>query len=115
MKTYMVNGQISPKAFLAAVLPTLGGVIAVGVQWAITGEFDRAELVTALSAVGSAALAFLGAYTAQPGPVSGTVSVSDDVRAGLGGEAGLSEVGIIIVAVVVAVAVFIILAATNVV
>jgi hypothetical protein len=60
---------LSPKAVLAAVLPTLGGVVAVAVQWVATGEFDRAELATALSAVSASALAFLGAYLARSGRV----------------------------------------------
>lgn len=67
MKTRQVG--ISPKAILAAVLPTLGGLIAVGVQWAVTGTFDKAELATALTAVGAALVSFLGAWAASPGNV----------------------------------------------
>lgn len=69
MKTRMAGGALSPKAILAAVLPSLAGVIAVAVQWIATGEFDRAELATAISTVISALLAFLGAWAAEPGPV----------------------------------------------
>ena len=62
-------GTISPKAILAFVVPTLGGLIAVGIQWGVTGAFDKAELVTALTAVGSALVAGLGAYAGAPGAV----------------------------------------------
>jgi hypothetical protein len=63
-------GTISPKTILAAVLPTLGGIIAVGIQWGVTGEFDRAELATALTAAGTALVAGLGAYLGAPGEVA---------------------------------------------
>jgi hypothetical protein len=64
-----VTVGLSPKAILAAVLPTLGGVIAVGVQWLVTGEFDKAELATALTAVGAALVSGLGAWAGNPGTV----------------------------------------------
>ena len=67
--TPLETSGLSPKAILAAVLPTLGGVVAVGIQWIATGEFDRAELVTALTAVSTSLLAFLGAYSGSPGTV----------------------------------------------
>ncbi len=61
---------ISPKTILAFVVPTLGGLLAVAIQWAVTGEFDKAELITALTAVGSALVAGLGAYVGAPGKVA---------------------------------------------
>lgn len=58
---------LSPKAVLAAILPTLGGIVAVLVEWVATGALDRLELATAVSAVAAAVLAFLGAYVGSPG------------------------------------------------
>jgi hypothetical protein len=75
---------LSPKAVLAAVLPTLGGVVAVAVQWVATGEFDRAELATALSAVCASALAFLGAYLARAGRVVVALPAAPVPAAGAG-------------------------------
>jgi hypothetical protein len=63
------KSTISPKTILAAVLPTLGGILAVGIQWAVTGELDKPELITALTAFGSALVAGLGAYLGEPGQV----------------------------------------------
>jgi len=63
------KGTISPKAILAAVVPTLGGLVAVGIEWAITGHLDRLELTTALTAFGSALIAGIGAYAGAPGQV----------------------------------------------
>lgn len=60
---------ISPKAILAAVVPTLGGLIAVAIEYAVTGDLDRLELTTALTAFGSALVAGLGAYLGAPGQV----------------------------------------------
>lgn len=71
---------ISPKALFAAILPALGGAVAVLIQWAATGEFDRAELVTSASAVASSLLAFLGAWAGSPG------DVIVDVPVDLGGD-----------------------------
>lgn len=64
-----VTQGLSPKAILAAVVPTLGGLVAVGIQWIATGAFDRAELATAISTVIAAVLAFLGAWAGDPGNV----------------------------------------------
>lgn len=65
-----VTNGISPKALLAAVVPTLGGVVAVVVQWIATGVFDRAELATACGTVLAASLAFIGAWAGSPGDVT---------------------------------------------
>lgn len=69
---------ISPKAILAAILPTLGGIVAVLIQWVATGEFSRAELATALSAVSASLLAFIGAYLGDPGDVAIEVGPASD-------------------------------------
>jgi hypothetical protein len=63
------KGTLSPKTILAAVVPTLGGLIAVAIEWAVTGHLDRLELTTALTAFGSALVAGLGAYVGAPGQV----------------------------------------------
>lgn len=86
---------ISPKAVLAAVLPTLGGVLAVGVQWLATGEFDRAEFATAIGTVAAALLAFAGAYAADPGTVKPSVPPYRD------GEAGITLLEVLVVLLLV--------------
>lgn len=67
--TKMAPGEISPKAVLAAVVPALGGLVAVLVQWIATGDLDRPELATAVGTALASFLAFLGAYSGRPGPV----------------------------------------------
>jgi hypothetical protein len=61
---------ISPKAILAAVVPTLGGIVAVLIHWLATGEFDRSEFAIAVSTVVAAVLAFIGAWAGNPGQVT---------------------------------------------
>jgi hypothetical protein len=65
----MAKGKISPKTILAASLPAAGGVLAIAIQWVVTGELNRPELVTALTAFGGAVLAGVGAWAGQPGEV----------------------------------------------
>jgi hypothetical protein len=60
---------ISPKTILAVALPSLATLAAVLVQWAVTGEFDKAELTTAISGVVASLLSGLGAYLGAPGQV----------------------------------------------
>lgn len=45
--------------FAKAVLPATGTVVAVGVQWGVTGKFDKAELATAVTGLGASALSYL--------------------------------------------------------
>jgi hypothetical protein len=40
---------LSPKAILAGLMPALGTVVAVLIMGAVTGEFDRLEVATALT------------------------------------------------------------------
>jgi hypothetical protein len=76
---------LSPKVVagtvMAALIPTLGGIVAVGIQWVSTGEFSRAELATALTAAASAVLTAAGVlfagYRAEPGTVVGAIPVED--------------------------------------
>ena len=65
----MATGHVSPKVILAAVLPTLGGILAVAIQWGVTGQFNRPELITALTAFGAALVSGIGAYIGAPGEV----------------------------------------------
>lgn len=60
---------ISPKAKLAAAIPTLLTLAGVLVQWVITGEYDKAELVTSIMGFLTAAGAFAGAWLGGPGQV----------------------------------------------
>jgi len=70
---------LSPKAILAATLPALATLAAVIVQWAVTGEFDKAELTTAIVGVVTSALSGLGAYLGAPGNVQVPAEVTADV------------------------------------
>jgi len=70
---------LSPKAILAATLPALATLAAVIVQWAVTGEFDKAELTTAIVGVVTSALSGLGAYLGAPGNVQVPAEVKADV------------------------------------
>lgn len=72
----MTTQGISPKAVLAAVVPALGGLVAVGVQWIATGALDRAELATAVGAVLASLLAFAGAYAGKPGDVKAEIGLT---------------------------------------
>jgi len=45
--------------YLKAVAPAVGTLLAVGIQWAVTGEFGRAELATALTGLMAATLTYL--------------------------------------------------------
>ena len=94
---------------MAAVLPTLGGVVAVVTQWAITGEFDRAELVTALSAVAGSVLAFAGAYIGRPGTVAPTTVTSQPKLAGEKGQVSIEFIVRALLYVLVIVVVLVVL------
>lgn len=41
-----------------AAWPMIGTAVGTGVQWAATGEFDRAELVTAITGAAAAILVY---------------------------------------------------------
>lgn len=72
---------VSPKAKLATLLPAIAALVAVLIQWAVTGEFDRAELATALTGLSTSVFAFLGAYLGSPGEVIGNdVGEGSDAR-----------------------------------
>jgi hypothetical protein len=60
---------LSPKTILAAVLPSIGTVLAILIQWVVTGELNRPELVTALVGFSGALLSVIGAYLGAPGAV----------------------------------------------
>ena len=49
----------SLRPFAKAVIPALGTLIAVGIQYLSTGEFDRAEMTTAVTGLSTALVAFL--------------------------------------------------------
>jgi hypothetical protein len=59
----------SPKTVLAACLPAIGTVVAVLLQWVITGELNRPELVTAITGASASMFAGLGAWLGHPGTV----------------------------------------------
>lgn len=45
--------------FAKALVPAGAAVLGVGIQWVATGEFDRAELATALTGLVSAVAVYL--------------------------------------------------------
>jgi hypothetical protein len=47
------------KAFLKSLVPFVGTLVAVGAQYLVSGEFDKAELVTALTGISAAIVTFL--------------------------------------------------------
>src|SRR5262249_19071345 len=49
----------SLRPFAKAVIPAVGTLIAVGIQYLSTGEFDRAEMTTAITGLSTALVAFL--------------------------------------------------------
>lgn len=46
------------RPFAKALWPAILTIVAVGVQWVVTGEYDRAELVTTLTGLPSAIVTF---------------------------------------------------------
>lgn len=74
----MITLGTSPKARLAAILPALAALAATGVQWAVTGAYDQAELVTTLTGLTAAAIAYLGAYLGAPGTVIANIGPASD-------------------------------------
>jgi len=71
---------ISPKTILATAIPAISTLAAVLIQWAVTGEFDKAELTTAIVGVASSLLSGLGAYLGAPG----NVEIPGEVKADVG-------------------------------
>jgi hypothetical protein len=57
------------KPYLKAVLPALLTLLAIVTQWAVTGAFDKAELVTAITGFTASLLTFL--VSNQDGAVAG--------------------------------------------
>jgi hypothetical protein len=64
----MANGQISPKAILALVLPALGTLVLALVNEFVTVHMDTTLKIAVVGAV-NALLAALGAYVGKPGEV----------------------------------------------
>jgi hypothetical protein len=66
----------SLRPFAKAILPALGTLIAIGVQYGTTGEFDRAEMTTAITGLSTALVAFLATNHTQlqdePDDIPGT-------------------------------------------
>lgn len=54
--TDLLPPSLRPRA--KAAWPMIGTAIGVAVQWAVTGEFDRAELVTAITGAAAAVLTY---------------------------------------------------------
>lgn len=52
--------------YAKAAVPFVASLLAVAVQWAVTGEYDRAELVTQITGLGSALLSLLVPNEPQP-------------------------------------------------
>lgn len=47
------------KAVLKALLPFVGTLLAVGIQYGVTGEFDKAEVATALTGISASLVTLL--------------------------------------------------------
>jgi hypothetical protein len=60
---------ISPKAILALVFPVLAAAVAAAASWVSTGDFNDAEIRTAISGALLGLVSFAGAYLGRPGNV----------------------------------------------
>lgn len=69
---------ISPKAKLATLFSAVATVLAVVIQWLVTGEYDKAELATTIIGVTNSLLAFAGAFLGAPGDVLSVQGVPSD-------------------------------------
>ena len=58
--TYRVpNAKSGIRRWAKALLPALGTIVAIAIQWGVTGEFDRSELSTAVTGLINAAVTYL--------------------------------------------------------
>lgn len=70
--TALLPARLQPYA--KAALPFLATLAAIAVQWIATGEYDRAELTTTITGLGTTLLAFAvpnlppAAHDAKPDP-----------------------------------------------
>lgn len=46
------------KPYLKAVVPFVGTLVAVAVQWIVTSEFDKAEVATAITGILASAVTY---------------------------------------------------------
>jgi hypothetical protein len=76
--TAMANGKVSPKTIIAAAMPALVALVAVLIQWAVTGEYNRPELATLITGLATSLLTGLGSWLAEPGEV--VVQIPDRVE-----------------------------------
>ncbi|MCA1571653.1 MAG: hypothetical protein LC798_15330 [Chloroflexi bacterium] len=60
---------ISPKAVLAFLYPFVATVAGTIGSWVVTGDFNDAEVRTAVGGLIASAVAYLGAYVGAPGNV----------------------------------------------
>ena len=66
----MITNGISPKAAAASLVTAGGTLVTVGILWALTGTFDKAELTAAITGFVGALVAFVAGYLAPPGDVT---------------------------------------------
>jgi hypothetical protein len=60
---------LSPKAVLAFAFPLIASVVGALASYVVTGNFNAAEIRTAVGGLATSALALLGAYVGNPGVV----------------------------------------------
>jgi hypothetical protein len=77
--TAMAKGKTSPKTIAAAVVPAVVTVLAILIQWGVTGEFSKPELATAITGLATSALTGFMAWWVQPGEVIVQVPDRDPV------------------------------------
>lgn len=51
--------KLNYKAFLKSIAPFVGTLVAVGVQYLVTKEFDKAEITTAITGITAALLVLI--------------------------------------------------------
>ncbi len=69
---------LSPKALLAFLFPLIAAAGGALASWVTTGDFNDAEIRTAVGGLVTSGLALLGAYIGQPGPTAERFEVASD-------------------------------------
>ncbi len=81
---------LSPKAVLAFLFPVVSALLAAAGSWVVTGDFNDAEIRSAVGGLAAGATAMLGAYIGRPGNIQAAIDepgsdalLSDEAKAGV--------------------------------
>jgi energy-converting hydrogenase Eha subunit A len=70
--------NVSARAILAFLFPFIGTVVAAGIDWINTNQFDVTTIRTAAAGLVASLLALVGAYVAKAPTVVSTASLQAD-------------------------------------